>query len=229
MPRGPFSGRKTSIADAQEQGGRDKYQPGSYYSRVTRGVYKESDQVAGAEYFGVETIVVVTTAANSSEENRPYERSQRANEAASWVFNLNPPNRSHQYLADGNVKNLAQALMDTMGFAERLTEEEDACLGMLLDAYEEGRKLTSEEMEQAETDSNKPDPWAYVSNLLVADEGERFAGLPLRIVARDARNKKNTDARPFVACNCYGVDEDELEEHFGGHIPSPKSGDESAA
>lgn len=206
MPRGPFSGRKTKIADAQEQGGRDKFQPGTYVAKITRGVYVESKNVNGAEYFGVETLVTETVSGKSAEENRPYQRSQRSGEAASWVFNLNPPNANHQYLADGNVKNLVNAIMHTDGFDDCLTEEEDEILGILMEAYEGGKDLTDAEMKACDVDDPSPDPFAYVANLLVEDGGEKFAGLGLRVVARDARDRKKVDARPFVACTCYAIE-----------------------
>lgn len=222
-PRGPFAGRKTRIVDAEEQGGRDKYQPGSYYARIVKGVFRESAQVSGAEYFGVETVVVQTIAGKTSEENRPYQRSQRPGDAASWVFNLNPPQKSHQYLADGNVKNLIKAIMETEGFGECLDETEDEVLGFLLEAMEADRKLTPDEMEKAGVKDSTPDPFAYVADLLVGDGGEKFAGLPIRIVARDARNRKNVDARPFVACSVYPVDAEELAEHFGGRAAAERA------
>lgn len=207
MPKGPFSGRKTRIADATPTGGRDKFAPGTYVVRITRGVYTESKNVSGAEYFGIETIVIDTISGKTSEENRPYERSQKPGEAASWVFNLNPPNRNHQYLADGNVKNLAEAIMKTDGFGEALTDDEDEILGFLVEAHETGRSLTEAEMDKAEVDDPDPDPFAYVANMLVDEGGEKFVGLNIRVVARDARNRKNADARPFVACTCYPIEE----------------------
>lgn len=199
---GPFTGRR-KISGASESGARDKYTPGTYYSRVVKGVFKESEQVQGAEYFGIETAVVYVVTAYSADENAPYDASRKAGANASWTWNLNPPNRAFQYLADGNVKNLCKALSETEGFVECLSEDEASKLDDLMEAFNNG-------------DENS-DPYGFIGNLLVSEGGEKFAGLPIKIVARDGRSKnnKNTNANLFCACTVYPVDADELAEFYG--------------
>lgn len=220
MTTGPFTGRR-GTANADENGGRaPKFTPGDYYVVVQKGVYRESQRVNDAIYFGIETRVVKVLNGFSREENHPYAASRTPGSAASWVFNINRP--SHlMYLPLGNMKNLANALMNTHGFVGRLRGDPDepdselADLIMLNELSEEGGELP--EADKQRLGLEQPDPYDYVLNILVSEGGERLAGLPLRVEARDARDPQKANANLFCACTLTPVTEEEFVAHFGKH------------
>lgn len=211
-----FTGKR-SVKNATAQGSQDKYTPGAYYAVITKGVYVVSTQYDGATYFGVETAVMHVIQSNTAEQNAPYPASPRVGQSASWVFNLN---QRHQYLADGNIKNIAESIIDTVGF-EAACGESFEVFNYIWEAYEEENSLPEAFcLENGIVDpegnaATDPDPFSWVCDRLIEEGGEMFAGLPIRVQARDARKKGAAAANLFTACILSPVSQDEMEEFFG--------------
>lgn len=231
MPRGPFTGRRR-VSDAKEHGAKDKFTPGTYIFRISRGIYNpDSKSVEDAEWYGIESTVVKTLVEHSAEENAPYGASRRPGQSASWVFNLNPAQKRNAYLPMGNVKNLVKAVMETHGFQECFGYDSEGeplptqsrqdrqlweDFEEIYEAWDEGRDLDEDVAERNDMEVDEPDPFNWVGDQLCADEGERFAGLCLRGVARDARGKDKRDNDQFIFCavTCYPLEADEVAEYL---------------
>lgn len=195
---GPFTGRGKRITGNEQGGKLPKFTPGMYFVRVTKGVYRESDQGFGT-FAGIETHIVKVAQSFTGEENAPYGATHLAGQGASWVFNLHVGNKQREHLALGNLNNIAKAIQDTEGFLKCLDDTEAEEYDRLLTAAEGGEDV---------------DPSAYLMDLLVSSGGEKFAGLPLRVVCRDGRGKNAQHL--FAVCHCYPVSAREVAEHFGG-------------
>lgn len=216
---GVFTGKR-KIQNAQVQGSRSKFTPGTYFSTLSKGVYVESKNDNGT-YFGVETTVVHVISGFSAEDNAPYAASLRRGQPGNWVFNIDLK-PTYQYLADGNIKNVAQAIIDTHGFEEACGEDFETFV-TIYEAYEEDNPLPEgfcRENGILDSDGNPDtvaDPFAWVSDRLIEEGGERFVGLPLKVVATDKRNKKDPNANLFTACTLSGVSAEEMVEYFGAN------------
>lgn len=208
-----FSKRNSQIKTATSTGSNDKFAPGTYIVEIDRGVYVVSASHEGATYFGIETTVKRVLLGNTKEENDPYPPSQRENQAASWVFNITP-NKRNQYLADANVKNIAEAIIDAEGFEAALGDRLDE-FTTIFEAFDRNNSLDPSFCEahglvDDEGPIVEPAPYAWVADRLIEEGGDYFHGLLIHVKARDARSKKNPGARPFVACDCRGATQADL-------------------
>lgn len=215
--QGPFTG-KTGTKDADESGGRGiKFTPGDYYVLTSKGVYKPSQRVSGAIYFGVETRVVKVISAFTKEENAPYGATRPQGASASWTFNIKQQDHL-MYLPLGNMRNLANALMNTWLFPSKLTQQEIEDLVAVNALATEGGELPAEL--KTRTGLVAADPYDMVNNLLVGGGGERLTGLPLRIEARDGRDPQKANANLFCACRCFAVTREEFEANYSEAVAS---------
>ena len=156
--------------------------------------------------------MVKVISAFTKEENAPYGATRPEGSSASWTFNIKQPEHL-MYLPLGNMRNLANSLMNTWGFPQKLEPEELTDLVMLNEYATEGNDLSP--AEQQRLGLAEPDPYDYVNNLLVGGGGERLTGLPLRIEARDGRDPQKANANLFCACRCFPVSQEEFESNFG--------------
>ncbi len=197
MTEGPFTGRGEKITGKQQGGRPPKFTPGEYYVRVRKGVHTKSQRGHGS-YGGIECTVVKAVTSYTREENAPYGPSIRVGQTAGWVFPLHIGNDTKEYLAQGNLNNIAEALMATEGFEDCLTPAQREQLKGLILAEQSG--------------DESADPSGAVVNLMVMNGGETFGGLPVRIKARDARGQGSQWL--FCACDVHPVSAEELAEHY---------------
>lgn len=192
---GPFTGRGKRITGADPTGRTPKFTPGKSWVRIAKGVYRESEQGHGT-FAGVETSIVKNQVAYTADENRPHAATRLPGQTVGWIFNLHI-GKTWEDIGTGNLNNLAESIMDTVGFAGMLSDEEADKLADLIDSAEAG--------------DEDADPSGYVLDLLVSEGGEKFAGLPLHIEAVDIPNKGN---RVYCGCKVSPVTVEELAENY---------------
>lgn len=193
---GPFTGRGRRYSGKQVGAKTPDRTPGGYWARITKGVAPFKSKQGHGDYAGVELVVVKHEHYYTAEENAPHGQSLAVGLAIGWIFNLHI-GKTWEEIADGNLNNIAESVMETVGFAELLSEEEAEKLDGLIEASEGG--------------DQDADPSGYVLDLLTADGGEKFAGLPIYVRAFNCPNKGN---RKYCACELSPVTAEELAEHY---------------
>lgn len=168
-----------------------KFSPGSYLVRVVKGVHVES-QMGHGTFAGIECKILAVETKLSAEQNAPHDATRNPGTRAAWTFKMHTGALEDVSLQ--NLANIAEALIETHGFDDCLTADEQADLMGLL--------------ESAESGDEDADPVGYVLDLMMTDGGEKFSGLPLRI---EAEGKISKAGNLFPVCRCIPVTQTDID------------------